>query len=204
MTEFEKRIVLIAVIQALLNFAVIVVAVWGEPIRQFFDRPKLRISLTEPALDETEPGIQGWFYFVQVTSDKPSSPAKNVRLLLTHVYKKGPDGSWQEEKFSGPLQAVWWDSQSSPQYKIIGPDELSAFGVLDEKSNFFELQLHSYKNNFKREILKNEPTRLEFKAVSDAAESKSLTIEVAWGGMWVEGSAEMRNHCIVKEIVNNK
>jgi hypothetical protein len=200
MTEFEKYSLLIDAVGAVVTLAAVVIAIWGERIRQIWTKPRLGISLHEPAFNITTSGKKGWYYLICVANGRPSSPAQNVRLLLTKVYKIGPDGLWQEQNFSGPTQVVWRWRDITPPYATIGPKQLSTFGCLRENSDFFELQLYWYPNNLKRAIPPNEPTRLEFKAVSDTAESKATTIEVAWDGRWVEGVTEMQNHCVVKEV----
>jgi hypothetical protein len=199
MTEFEKYSLLVRAFGVAATFAAVIVAIWGERIRQIWNKPRLKVSLNEPAFNVTVSGIRGWYYLIRVANSKPSTPAKNVRLLLTNVYKKGPDGSWREQRFSGPTQVTWRWPQWSPLYATIGPEELSTFGSLLENSNF-ELQLYWYPNNLQRAIAPNDPTRFQFKAVSDIAESEPLAVEVAWDGQWAEGSAEIRQHLIVKEI----
>jgi hypothetical protein len=200
MSTFEAYSLLIKSISAFLTLAVVIVALWGEKIRQLWTKPRLNVNLYEPSLTETTSGIKGWYYIIRVSNDRPSSPAKNVRVLLKKVYKKGPDGSWQEQVFSGPTQVMWSFPQFKPLYATVGPDELSTFGCLLENSNSFELQLYWYPNNLKNKIFPNEPTRLLFKAVSDTAESNSLICEIAWDGIWVEGRAEMKNHLVVSGL----
>jgi hypothetical protein len=179
---------------------VVVVAIWGERIRQIWVKPKLRIRLDDPSFTTTSGGQRGWYYLLRVTNEKESSPARNVRVLLTRVLKRGPDGSWQEQRFSGHTQVNWRWTQLMPLYATIGPDELSTFGQLLEGSDSFELQLYWYPNNLTPTIPSNEPTRLQFKAVSDTVASDTLTVEVAWDGDWVEGRLEMQNHLVVREI----
>lgn len=86
-----------------------------------------------------------------------------------------------------------------PLYATVGPDENATFGYLNEGAEAFGLQLYHYPNNLQRSISSGEPTRLEFRVVSDTAQSKAITIEVAWDGEWTEG-AEMRDHLVVRQI----
>ena len=201
MTQFEKYSLWINSIFAFLTFAAIIAAIWGEKIRQIWTKPKLKIMLYEPSLTKTTTGIKGWYFLIRVSNERPSSPAINVRILLTNIYKKGPDGSWIEQKFSGPTQVMWRWPQFSPLYTTVGPEELSTFGFLLEDADSFELQLYWRPNNLQCNIPSNEATRLKFKAVSDTAESKPLIIELAWDGIWVEGRDEMKDHLVVKEVI---
>ena len=200
MTDYEQYSLIIRAAGVTATLIAIIIAIWGERIRQIWTKPRLSISLHEPGFTKTTSGIKGWYYLISVTNDRQSSPARNARLLLTRVFKKGPDGSWQEQRFSGPTQVCWQFPKRKPLYPTVGPEELSTFGSLLENSDALELALYWYPNNLEPKIPPNEPTRLEFKAVSDIAESKALVIEVAWDGRWVEGAKEMRDHCIVQEV----
>ena len=88
MTPFEKYSLWINIIFAFLTFAAIIAAIWGEKIRQIWTKPKLKINLCEPSLTKTNTGIRGWYYIIQVSNERSSSPANNARILLTNIYKK--------------------------------------------------------------------------------------------------------------------
>lgn len=200
MTDFEMYSLLIGAIGVLTTIIIIIIAIWGERVRQIWSKPKLVIKLAEPNFNTTNDGRGGWYYLIQVINSKQSNPANNVRLQLNKVYKKAPDGTWKESKFSGPTQVMWQWSKYSPLYATIGPPELATFGALLENSNEIELRMYWYPNNLKNKIQSNDPTRLEFRAVSDTAVSELLIIEVAWDGEWFKEISVMQNHCIVKKI----
>lgn len=200
MTEYEKWTLFLQGAAVFATLVIAALAIWGEKIRQIWNKPQLKLHLDAPSLTRTSGGQRGWYYLIKVRNQKASSPAKNVRILLTNILKKGPDGSWIEQRFSGPTQVTWRWPDLMPLYATIGPQENSSFGYLLENSRAFRLQLYWYPNNLTAEIPPNDPTRLKFKAVSDTAQSNVLTIELAWDGQWVEGSAEMRDHLAVKEI----
>jgi hypothetical protein len=100
MEDFELYSLIINGIGVLVTLAVVVVAIWGEKLRQLWTKPKLQIVLEEPAFNVTQNGIRGWYYILRVRNERLSSPANNVRVLLTNIYKRAPNGSWQEVKFS--------------------------------------------------------------------------------------------------------
>ncbi len=113
----------------------------------------------------------------------------------------GPDGAWREKKFSGPTQVKWRWPGFMPLYNTVGPEAQATFGYLNEGSDNFFMQLYHIPNNLQRKILKNDPTRFEFIAVSDSVQSPAIVIEVFWDGVWVEGRSEMQEHLIVKQII---
>ena len=200
MTDFEIYSLWIAAIGVFTTIIIIIIALWGERIRQIWSKPKLKIKLFEPTFNTTNDDRGGWYYLIQVVNCKQSSPANNVRLQLNKIFKKAPDDTWKEAKFSGPTQVMWQWSKHSPLFATIGPPEFATFGALLENSNAIELRMYWYPNNLKNIIKPNDPTRLEFTAVSDTAVSTPLTIEISWDGEWMKERSEMHNHCIVKEV----
>jgi hypothetical protein len=87
-----------------------------------------------------------------------------------------------------------------PLYVTIGPEERATVGYILSDSDAFELQLYHRPNNLPGRIPAGQPTRLEFVAVSDTAQSNPITLEVAWDGKWAEGSAEMQRHFVVRQV----
>lgn len=102
MNDFEKYTLIISALGVIVTAFVVVVAIWGEKLRQIWANPKLKITLGEPTLNTTTSGVKGWYYLIRISNERPSSPAQNTRLILTKIFKIGPNGSWQERNFSGP------------------------------------------------------------------------------------------------------
>lgn len=200
MTDFEKYTLLIGLIGVLATIIIICIAIWGERIRQYWNKPKLKIELEEPNFNKTHSNINGWYYLISIMNEKRSVRAINVRLLINKIFKNGPDGNWREQKFSGPVQVSWQWSQNRPLYATLGPKERATFGQLLENSNVFKLQLYMYPNNLSESIQPNEAIRIEFQAVSDISESNILVIEIVWDGQWCESKTEMSEHCRVKTV----
>lgn len=202
MTDYEKYRLLMAGVSSLVTFLAVIVAIWGERLRQLWTQPKLRISLsdTQGSLTTRADGRKGRYYSLRVTNKRRSSPANNVRVLLTGIRKKRPDGNWRPVRFSAPVHVTWKWPNTTPPYTTIGPDEMSTFGFILEDAERFELQLYWQPNNLDPTFAPNEPVRLLFKAVSDTVESNSLVVQVAWDGEWKEGSEEMKQHLVVNEV----
>jgi len=55
-------------------------------------------------------------------------------------------------------------------------------------------------NNIDPKVLAKQTMRVEAIAVSDQTESKPVTIEITWDGVWYEDAKEMSKHMVVKEI----
>jgi hypothetical protein len=200
MTTFEKYSLLVNSIFAFLLLSQLIVALWGERLHQIWSKPKLKVEFEEPTLTSQTDGKKGWYYYLRISNSKKSFPANNVRVLLYKVFKKDPDHLWHERKFSGPVQVMWRSPKKMPEYTRIGPDEHSTFACLWEGSLALRLQLIEFPSDLDINIGPNEPTRLEFKAVSDTAESDTLTLEITWDGQWVGDRTAMSNHIIVRKV----
>lgn len=111
MTHYEKYTLLIGFFGVLATLSAVTVAIWGESVRQRLSSPKLELALDEPALTRITEGPRGWYYLLRVHNKRQTCPASNVRVVLNRMFKKAPDGSWQEQRFSGPTQVMWrWPS----------------------------------------------------------------------------------------------
>lgn len=201
MTDYERWSLGINASLAVATVLLAGVALWGEKLRQWWTRPRLKLLLAEPNLTFlTGSGRKGWYYQLHVLNERTASPAENVQVLLTKVLKKGADGSWQEHRFSGPVQVKWRIPE--PQTATVGPDRYATWAVLHENSDGASLNLYWTPNNLSEAsvIGSREPVRLHFKAVSNTAESNEVALEVAWDGAWVEGRTEMAQHMIVKQV----
>jgi hypothetical protein len=179
------------------------IAIWGEKLRQLWFRPKLRLLLDEPTLtfhSDSPSRPKAWYYHLRVVNNRRTTPAINVRVLFQRMLKKGADDTWQEQRFTSPVQVKWRWSEYTPQFVTVGPDEYSSFAHIVQGENSLRLNLYWYPNNLTALIRAREITRLQFKAVSDITESNVLAIEVAWDGEWEQGSTEMAKHMIIKEV----
>jgi hypothetical protein len=199
-TEYETYSVWIALGGIIVTFLAVVVAIWGERLRQLLSSPKLRLSLDSPALTSRNDGHQGWYYILRVDNERSSSPATNVQVLLTRVLKQTPDGDWEDQTFSGPVPVMWRWPEIQPPYETVGPDKWATFGYVIANTQRLVLQFYFSPNNLTASIPPDEPTRLEFCAVSDTGRSKPLLVQVDWDGGWAEDAVEMHNHLTVQSV----
>lgn len=201
MTKYEAWSLGIQVAGTIVAIAVVTVAVLGEKIRQWLSRSDITLALREPSFTKTISQQKGWYYLLKVENSRRTCPAENVRVMMTKVYKKGPDGSWLEQRFSGPTQVKWQWPDTMPQFLTIGPEVNATFLAVLQGAGEIVLCMYWYPNNLTSTIRPNDPTRLCFKAVSDIDESNEIIIDIAWDGKWVEGRTEMAEHLIVKQCV---
>jgi hypothetical protein len=199
MTKYETWSLVVQIAGTVIAIVVIVVAVLGEKIRQWLSKPKITLALREPNLTITNNQLKGWYYLLKVENSRRTCPAENVRVWMTKIYKKGPDDSWLEQRFSGPTQVKWQWPDTMPQFLTVGPEVNATFAAVLQGTGAIKLCMYWYPNNLAPTIKPNDPTRLLFKAVSDMHESNEITIEIAWDGKWVEGRTEMAEHLIITQ-----
>lgn len=183
----EKYTLIKDLIGALLTFIIIIVAIWGERIKQLWKKPKLIISLdsSEGVSNVRNDGKEAQYFILNIENERRSSPAKNVRVLLINIFQLSPDGNlWQEMDFSKPVHVTWRWPDRVPSYTTIGPREQATFGYVINHEPYFRLQLYWCPNNLNPNFPAGESFRFLFQAVSDIAESNILTIEIKWDEHW--------------------
>ncbi|MBN1859342.1 hypothetical protein JW848_09075 [Candidatus Bipolaricaulota bacterium] len=205
MTSFERWSLVVGGLAAIATFFAVAAALWGERLRQRWNKPKLVLSLLDPLgeTNRTQAGVTGRYYGIRVTNEKESCPARNTRVVLLDILVRSADGEFRSQPFTKPTQVSWrWPKITPPQITV-GPAEVASFLFLMEPDNFLQLQLQWYPNNLNPMLPANQETRLVFQAVSDTARSVELVIDVVWDGVWAEGSKEMGRHLIVKHVSEN-
>ena len=200
MSDYELSSLWVNGAMAVATFLAVLVALFGERLRQSWIRPKLKLELIEPAFTKNNLVQAGWYYLLNASNKRLESPASNVRVMLTRVLRQSPDGSWQEQRFSGPIQVTWRWPDQMPQFATVGQPATATFGFLRENQRAFQLSMVFYPNNLDPEIAADTPTRLVFRAVSDTSESDELVLEVAWDGAWTEEWSEINDHLKVKAV----
>ena len=85
MTTYESWSLGVQIAGIVVAIAVIFVAVFQEKIRQYFSRPQIALSLIEPNLTSTNQQVMGWYYLLNVQSNRP---APNSRVILTRMWSR--------------------------------------------------------------------------------------------------------------------
>jgi hypothetical protein len=203
------EIIMEIVIQGLIaigTIATAILAIWGEYFRSWLVPPKLEIRLHTPegSLTTFTDGSKVFFYHVKVENSRPWAVARNCRVLLMKISKRGPDNIFRSLPFPVPHQYVWSPSEITPTFVNIQKEHILDFGYLSEKAKFFQPVLYSYSNNFQGYLREGESIRYSLEIVADGFSSnKYFVFEVTWNGKWDESQEQMRKHLIIKEIFKN-
>lgn len=204
--QFDIINTIAQVFAAVGTVAVAILAVWGDKVRAIIAGPKLELELYDPRGDLTVRGDQtrAIYYHIKVTNRRRWSPARRVRVLVTGIEKKRPDGTFSPEPLMIPLQLAWAFSLASPQFHellpTIGTTRICDLGFVDEGAQRFTLSPYVLPNNFRGYVSKGEPLRVSLIASGDNFESEfPLIVEISWDGKWSSDLDEMKKHFVVKE-----
>ena len=199
MTEFQ------AWIQISVSLTLAVLAIWGETLRARLLGPKLSIRLLDSqgertsVRDVTNERTPARWYHLQVTNRRRTAHAKNVRVVLTKVSRPSADGVVRRTSLSGPIQLTWQHNHSIPQFPTVGPTLNADLGYIRSDGTFRLTPLFA-PNNLNIAVAAGERIVVEALAISDETESKPVSVEIAWDGVWSEDAAEMQRHLVVKEV----
>src|SRR5258706_4339912 len=191
------------VIQSLVaigTISVAILAIWGDQIKfKFGLTRKLMLELHD---EQGEPitfsdGMPSRYYHLRVSNKKRWSQATNVRIVITGMKRPAADGIFVNQPLSGPLQLVWRFNALHPLYSIVVPDEICDLGYLKRDDKFL-LTPFVVPTNFNQFIGPNEKVRVEVKALADNAESKPLSIDMSWDGIWSDDTIDMSKHLVIK------
>ena len=162
-------------------------AIWGDWFRAWIAGPRLALSLKDGRgfLTPRTNGTITWnaaFYHVIVTNRRIWSPAKSVRVMITAVAKRRPDGTYVRENVL-PLQLTWIYSELSDERKpTITTPGYCDFGFLDGHEYRFVLATYGRPLNYSGFIGRKDSMRVEIIAEAENGKSKALVIEVTWDG----------------------
>jgi len=94
---------------AVMATIIAVLAIWGDAIRSKLAGPQIDISLRPGPgdLNYRADGTRTLYHHIMVRNRRSWSPAKQLRLLIVGLERRGPDGSYFPESLVTPLQLTW-------------------------------------------------------------------------------------------------
>lgn len=192
-----------AAFTAIGTVAVAILAIWGDWVRTKLAGPQLVLSLlnTRGDLNPTNYGQKQIYYHLKVENQRTWSPAKQVRVLVTGIKKRRPDGSYYAEQMIAPLQLTWAYPQFHELFPTIGTAETCDFGFLSQGDDQFKLSPYISPNNFAGHIKKGDSMQVQVVATAHNGVSEPISIEVSWDGVWSADLEEMQRHLVIKQLV---
>jgi hypothetical protein len=201
--------IIIEVCVAIGTLMVAAAAIWGDWLRSRLAPTKLIIEPQNLRGDPTvfrstnadQPDTRVMFFHLNVVNQRPWLTAKNCRVLLKGMTRRGLDGGFYPIPMSVPTQFVWAPAEVTPPVVNLIKEQILDLGYLSEKSDKFIPRFYSTPNNFAGFVHKGEAVRyhLEIEA-SNFSSFQYQVFEVAWDGIWAWEPDKMQQHIRIKEI----
>lgn len=178
-----------------------IIAIWGDWIKAKLFAPRLTVELLNSIGESTKfsDGVMSRHYHLIIKNNRKSSPAHNVRVLMTGLSRPAADGSYGSSPLSGGVQLVWQFKDTIPQFPVIGTPLICDLGNI-RKDGVFSLATMFRPVYLDTAINANQKAKVTVQAVYDEGESSPLDIEIAWDGNWTEDSTRMAEHLVIKVV----
>jgi hypothetical protein len=190
------------VFAAIGTVAVAILAIWGEKVRALVAGPKLRLSLRDSRgnLTVRANGRRTVYYHILVRNERTWSPATSVRITVTSIEKRRPDGTYFLETVVAPLQLTWAYAEVHELLPTIVESDTCDLGFLDEDANRFTLPLYVTPNNFRGYVGPNEAMRVHIVGSGYNVSTDPLVLQVSWDGVWSSDMDELQRHLVIQEV----
>ncbi len=186
-------------------------AIWGDWLRSRLAPAKLTIEthnlIGHPTVfssadaESGDSGTRAMFFHLKVLNRRPWTAAKNCRVLLKAMTRRGPDGRFYPVPMSIPTQFVWAPAEITPPLVTIVKENIFDLGFISETEDKFIPRLFWYPHNFQGFVGRDEAVRyhLEIEATNFSS-SRYQVFEVAWDGEFDHEPARMEPHLRITEI----
>lgn len=188
--------------------AVAILAVWGDWLKARLVPMKLLIEPhntlgTLTLFNTLQPVI---YYHLRVVNERPWMSARNCRVMLRALARRGPDRAFHPEPLPVPFQFRWAPFESTPAFVTIQKQQVLDFGFITQpmqegQSTHFIPALYSWPNDFRGFVGPGEAVRYSLEVEADDFSSPSyLVIEVAWDGRWLPDLEKMAQSLMIREV----
>jgi hypothetical protein len=199
---------------AITSVLVVIAAIYGDRLRHWLAGPKLKLSLASTIGEMTSLVERGtniplrenplirYFHF-KVENERPSAPARSVKVMLLGLYRTGPNGRFVAQPMVSTLQFSyqWVGFPLHDPRPTVGSPVLCDLGCLRQGSDF-TLVLYISPTNLNGVVQAGELIRILARAEAENARSNDIVVEIAWDGEWHDGDAEMARHLQVTQLAS--
>jgi hypothetical protein len=191
------------VFTAIGTVAVAILAIWGDPIKDYFLGPRLALSLVDPKGDLTirNDGKKAYYYHVKVSNQRGRNVAKAVRVVLQGISRRTASGEFVRHPLVYRLPMVWTPMELGEAERTVVDESTCDFGNLVQSGEAFRPCLRGTPNNFRGQVEKDSCVRFELVATGQNVFSpRPAVFEVAWDGQWTENQEEMQRHLVIRKV----
>jgi len=202
MTKFEIWSLLLEAFIAVGLFSVVLIALFGDWIRNKLFPAQLDIEILDKngELTVMDNGHKVIYYHIHVVNKK-SVVVKNCMLYLKSIQKLEAGGNFVDIPVSVPPRYIWSPAETTPEVVDIINSHTADFGYIMDSSTVFKPTVTPILNSFRGNLEHHETFRYLIQIVAENYNPTHLFgIEVTWDGLWPENLEEMHKHLIIKRI----
>lgn len=201
MSGYEIWSLLLQALTAIFLIGIVIIALFGNSIRQKFNPPRLDIDILDKngELTTLDNGHRVIYYHLRVIN-RGKVIIKNCRVFLTRI-KKEQNGEFINLPFSVPLRYIWSPSETSPEGVDIVTERIADFGYIIDSSTEFTPTVTPILNSFRGNLRHEEKFRYYLEVIAENYRSrKPIAVEVSWDGHWPEDLNNMYRHFAIRKI----
>jgi hypothetical protein len=169
------------------------IAIFAEPLRHRFFRPRLRITFNDSA-DCVTPTpakvggipVQAWYIRAKITNDSEYL-ARSCRVFLTEVERRDDKGVFHRTDYCDSIQLAWSVREGLEFEATDVPNSVNCFVDIFstvQGSSDLSPRLRSFPYRY-HALFKDPATyRLTIHAIGDGAKTAKQQIIVDWKGQW--------------------
>ncbi len=197
--------VIFSALTALGTLAVAIAAIWGDWFRSRWAAPRVEIlphNLRGTVTNfSQEPQRRVIYYHLRAANSRRWAAAKNCRIILREVHRRGPDRKFHPILVSVPPQYVWAPAELTPIVVDLSGEQQIDFGRVAEGNSRFEPVLYGYPNDFLGYVGPDESVRYRLQAVAGGAPvGPPCVYEVAWNGQWSDNLDTMGLNLTITKV----
>jgi hypothetical protein len=190
-------------VMALFTVILAALAIWGDQIKARISGPQLAVTLrdTKGNLTASQGGTKLIYYHLQVRNKLGRQPAEAVRVLLTSLARRLPDGQFADLALAVPVQFTWCFPGTRDSTPTVFNEDFCDFGRVAEGGQSFELALYIYPMNFQGKVRPGETLRVGVRVEARNSSSRQPAFfDVTWDGHWTTDMDVMSQHLRITPV----
>lgn len=181
---------------------VAIVAIWSQPLRAFFIRPRLAIAKHnfegEPTHDTVSYLV---YYHLKMVNERKWLPVKRCRVSLTGYSRKTSTGEFRDMNMAVPFQFVWSPADKFRAISITN-EKVFDFVRLNSSERIIEPVLYETPYSFAGRISEGGAARykIEFTCQNSYGNCTKIFEVGLEKGEWTKDPWEARSYVRIKEV----
>jgi hypothetical protein len=194
----------INIITAISNTALAFVAIFGDTIKRWLNRPCVEITLKNPFGDftkmfnEIDRFSSTYCYQLSVINKKSKFVANNCYVQIVQIDKLTEKGR-QRIDLNVPVYIRWVPNELREFTINLSHERQIDFGYLKQGDIVFTPWLQTYPNNFKGHVESETTLIYSLQVFADSYKSKIFEFSVYWNGVFDGNPEQMSKNLVIKK-----